>query len=56
MIKYNTTLKGTADEGAIQLLINPKFTMIVVDPVSLIRNAPYSTSLFWNEANVRHDQ
>ena len=46
-------LEVNDDEGAIQLLINIKYTVIVADTGFPIRNTPHSTSLVFYETNVR---
>ena len=46
----------TDDEGAIHLLINLKYTVIVADTGSLILTTPHSTSLVFCENNVRDTQ
>ena len=55
-IEYNTTLEGNDDEGEVHLLINIKCTVILVEPVSPIRNTPHSTSLVLCETNVIYYQ
>ena len=56
MIEYNAILEVVDDEGAIQLLLNNKYTVILVDPGSPIRNNPHSTILFLGETNTRDYQ
>ena len=46
----------TNDEGAIYLLINIRYTMIMADPESPIRNMSQSTSLVLFETNIRGQQ
>ena len=55
-LESNTTLEGTNDEGEIHFLLNLKHIVIVVDPVSPIRNMPHSTNLVFCGTNVRYYQ
>ena len=50
-IDSNKTLEGTDDEVEIKLLINIECTVIVIEPVSPIRNTPHSTSPVFCETN-----
>ena len=42
-LEYNKILEGADYEGAIHLLLNFKYTLIVVEPVYPILNTPHST-------------
>ena len=52
-IESNTILENTDDEGVIQVLLNLRYIVIVVELVSSIKNYPYSTSLVFNETIVK---
>ena len=54
MIEYNTILDVTDDEGAIHLIINMKYTVIVSEPVSPIQNTPHSKSLVFYKNFIRY--
>ena len=56
MIYYNTILEVTDDEVAICLLLNPKYIVIVVEPVSPVLNMPHSMILVFYETNVIYYQ
>ena len=49
----NTILEGADDELGIKVILNLKYTVIVVEPVSPIWNTPHSKSLVFCETNVR---
>ena len=55
-LDYNTILEVTDDEREIHLLLNLKYIVIVVDPVSPIRNTPHSMSLLFYKTNVIYYQ
>ena len=55
-IESNKILEGTDYEGEIHLLINIKYTVIVVDTVSPIINNPHYMILVLGETNVRYCQ
>ena len=52
-IESYTILEVTNDEGAINLLINIKYTVISAETCSPIRNTPHSMSLVFYETIVR---
>ena len=56
MIGSNKMSEVTNDEGAIHLLLNLKYTMIVADPGPPFRNTTHYTSLVFCETNVRDSQ
>ena len=55
-IDSNKSLGGTDNEGAINLLIDIKCTLIVVDYFFSVRNTPHSMSLVFCETNFRYHQ
>ena len=55
-IESNTSLDVADDEGSIHLLINLKYTVIVTDPRSPIKNTPHYMILVFCETIVRDYQ
>ena len=55
-IESNKTLEVTDDEGANHLLISIKYTVIVVETVSPIRNSRHPTSRVFCETKFRDYQ
>ena len=56
MIESNIILEVTYGEGEIQLLINLKFSVIVAEPGSPIRNPLHSTSFLLCETIITYSQ
>ena len=55
-IDSNTILEGIDDEGSINLFLNTKYIVILVDTISPIQNTPHSMSLVFCEIIVRDSQ
>ena len=55
-IEYYRFMEITDYEGVIQVLINIRYTVIVKDTDSPIRNTQYSKRLVFCETNVRYPQ
>ena len=53
-LDFNTIFEVTDDKVTINLLLNLKYRVILVDPVSHIWSKPYYTSLVFHETNVRY--
>ena len=55
-LESNTILEGNYDEGEIHLILNLKYIVIFLEPVSPIIKSPNSMRLFLCETNVRDYQ